>query len=240
MPRARLPRETRTCPVCGDPFETRADLPQLCCSRPCARKRDNKLRPKAKPRICPCGKEIEAPEYHESRYAHNRKYCSDDCRKTHGKKKQPNPENYITFDCLNCGKEVTRYKNYGKGHNKYCSNSCSRRHTKTKQHIVVDDAVVLDSGYEAFFWGLCQLVKLPIERYDRGKGVEWREGCWYAPDFYLPSLDLSVELKGLSDGVDTDRWEAFREQRGPVIVLYGDDLRDMTLGRTDLTSLLQP
>lgn len=233
MPRPALPREERTCPVCSGTFTVRVDLPQLCCSRTCARRRDNKLRPKAKPRICPCGKEIQAPDYHQSRYAHNRKYCSAECRKEYGKKKQADPKNHVTFNCLNCGIEVTRYKNYGKGHNKYCSNSCARRHTKTKQHIVVDDAIVLDSGYEALFWGLCMLLKVPVERYDRDKGVEWREGLWYAPDFWMPTLNFAVELKGVMDDEDPERWDAYREEYGSLMVLTEAKLRKMVGDRGD-------
>lgn len=172
--------------------------------------------------VCPCGKKTGSP---------NRKYCSPGCRMEYGKKKQANPENHRTFNCENCGKEVTRYKKLN--YHKYCSNACANKHTKTKKHIVVDDAVVLDSGYEAFFWGLCQLFKLPVERFDRKHGVEWREGCWYAPDFYLPTLDLAVELKGLEDASDKDRWALFEKEQGRLVILTGDDLRGMFLGKSD-------
>lgn len=178
---------------------------------------------------CPCGKLTGRP---------NRKYCSPEHRTLYGKKKRANPENYVTFECLNCEKEVTRYKNYGNGHNKYCSNECAQKHTKIKKHIVVDDAIVLDSGYEALFWGLCTTLKIPIERFDRQYGVAWREDCWYAPDFWLPTLGTAVELKGLEDAEDELKWAAYREQRGALKVFLHMDLVDMIPAKGDVIATI--
>ena len=138
------------------------------------------------------------------------------------------PEKQVTFTCQNCGHEVTRPRSWGKGYFKYCSNTCAQRHTKTKQHIVVDDAVVLDSSWEALFWGVCAFVKLPIERYNRVHGVERPGGGWYAPDFWLPSLGLAVEVKGVEDDDDTDKWDAWREQYGPLVVLSRTHLAQLS------------
>lgn len=195
------------------------------CSRPCARQVGNAQRAERKREeweasersLCPCGNGRIPYEVR-----HSTKYCSTECRTLHGKKKQRDPEKWITFVCLNksCGKTVTRYKSHGNYH-KYCSNECARRHTRTKQHIVVDDAVVLDSPWEALFWGLCAFRKLPIERFDRERGVEWRSDCWYAPDFWLPSLELAVEVKGSPDGDDPTRWQKFS---GSLTVLGREEL----------------
>lgn len=92
---------------------------------------------------------------------------------------------------------------------------------------MVDDAIVLDSSYECLFWGLCMLHKIPVERYDRtAHAVEWKPGQWYAPDFLvLANGDhLAVELKGVEDEHDAERWAAFREHL-PLTVLDGETLR---------------
>lgn len=175
--------------------------------------------------VCPCGKKTGSP---------NRKYCSPECRMEHGQKRQADPSNQTTFNCLNCDTEMTRYKGYGKGHNKYCSNACAQKHTKIKKHYGVEGLeIVFDSSYEVFFWSLCQLLKVPVERYDREKGVEWREGAWYAPDFYLPSYGTSVELKGVEDDDDVARWEKFEEKVGRLTRLTGQDLRTLIALGTD-------
>jgi len=103
---------------------------------------------------------------------------------------------------------------------------------------VVDDAIVLDSGYEALFWGLCTTLKIPIERFDRQYGVAWREDCWYAPDFWLPTLGTAVELKGLEDAEDELKWAAYREQRGALKVFLHMDLVDMISAKGDVIATI--
>jgi len=167
------------------------------------------------PDTCPCGKKTGVP---------GQKFCSHDHRMEYGRTRQANPDNYVTFNCLGCGEEITRYKKYGKGYNKYCSNECAAKHTRTKQHIVVDDAVVLDSGYEALFWGLCSLWKLPVERADRSLAVRVGEDGWYCPDFWLPTLGLYVETKGFEDDDDRARYAAWQDAGYRLRVLDRDDL----------------
>lgn len=235
-------RETRVCarPECAENFEVRPKASQQYCSMSCAKKvfaqqKSAKARQEweASPQsTCACGQMIP----YENR--HIWRYCSDACRQQYGAKRQPNPANYVTFECLNCEKEVTRYKNYGNGHNKYCSNECAQKHTKIKKHIVVDDAIVLDSGYEALFWGLCVLHKIPIERYDRSRAVKWKSGQWYAPDFWLPTLGTAVEIKGFQDDEDELRWTAYRQQRGALKVFLHMDLVDMISAKSDVIATI--
>lgn len=173
--------------------------------------------------VCPCGKKTGSP---------NRKYCSPECRKAHGKKKQVDPSKWTTFTCQNCGEKVETRKSLNS--HKYCSNSCANKHTKVKKHYGVEGLeIVFDSSYEAFFWSLCMLLKVPVERYDREKGVEWREGAWYAPDFWLPTLNVAVELKGVEDDDDGARWEEFTEKVGRLTILFERDLRTLISLGTD-------
>jgi hypothetical protein len=125
------------------------------------------------------------------------------------------------------------------GYHRYCSNVCAQRHTRTKQHIVVDDAIVLDSTWEALFWGLCGLLKVPVERFDREHGVAWGNDKWYAPDFWLPSIQAAVEIKGIEDDDDPEKWNVYRHEHGSLTVVDVDSLgRLRALSRAELLSSL--
>lgn len=172
--------------------------------------------------MCPCGVQIHLAEGKKYVSA-AKKYCSEPCREEYGQKRQPDPSKYHTFNCQNCGKEVTRRKSFNHGSAKYCSNPCAQRHTKKKYHIVLrDDDVLLDSSWEAFFWGACRTAKIPIERFDRQYGVQWGTDGWYAPDFWLPSYRLAVETKGLRDPDDRLKWVRYRAIKGGLWVIEKD------------------
>lgn len=166
--------------------------------------------------VCKCGASIPYE------YRHTRQFCSDSCRRDNQIKRQPDPANYVTFDCQTCGTPTTRYKNYGNGALKFCSNLCAYKHTKTVKHYVVRDMdMVLDNGWEAFFAGVCRVDKIPVIRHDRSVGVAWSEceGGWYAPDFDLPTFGVTVEVKGQEDEDDPAKWEAYRAAHGALVVL---------------------
>jgi hypothetical protein len=215
---------TKPCRYCTNDFESYEYRNQVFCSRDCTNdwQRENADRVHT---FCPCGAEVTDNPWQN-------KYCSAECRKLYGKKRQPDPANHVTFVCQNekCpreGEPVTRPKGYGNGHLKFCSNDCARTHTRTRKFYAVDGFdIVFESSWEVLFWGLCTYLKVPVERYDRENGVAWREGCWYAPDFWLPFLGLAVEVKGLEDEDDPARWTAFREQRGQQLVVIDRKLFD--------------
>ena len=160
------------------------------------------------PDRCPCGVLTGVPTV---------QFCSPEHRLEYGGRRQPDPDNYVTFTCLNCGKEVTKRKKLN--YHKYCSNECAAKHTRKKQHIVVEDAIVLDSGYEALFFGLCRFVKLPVERADRSQAVPVGADGWYCPDFYLPLTQLWIETKGFEDDDDRARYAAWRQHHGHLLAL---------------------
>ncbi len=158
---------------------------------------------------CPCGKKTGHP---------GRKHCSEEHKLLYGVKRQADPANQVTLTCQNCQQEFTRPRsqvNYGK----YCSNECASKHTKTKQHIVVEDSVVLDSKWEALFWGLCGFLKIPVERGDRSQAVAIGNG-WYCPDFFLPQREIWVEVKGFEDEDDRARYAAWRAA-GHLLAVVG-------------------
>lgn len=236
-------KQPRLCgnPICSLGMFQPKTAEQVFCSRSCrnvVRAKEEKDEARAAwdehPDLCPCGKAISFEQ------RHTRRYCSEECRKKFTPKKQVDPTKSITFNCQNCGKEVTRNRKYGNGANKYCSNPCAQKHTKIKRHIVVEDAVVLDSGWEALVWGLFTFLKIPIERYDRAKGIEWAPGHYYAPDFLLPTLAIAIEVKGLEDDEDDSKWDAWKRVRGERLQVLSHDNLDhcRQLSREDLLKYL--
>ena len=212
-------RVQRSCanPGCEATFEVLDNSPQRFCSRSCARTIGNSERwsTTRKETTCPCGEVFYSP--------YPKKYCSDECRAEYGQKRQPDPANYVTFTCQTCGKEVNRRRK--QGYQKFCSNECAAKHTKTKKHYMARDTdVVLDSGWEMLFYGLCMFKKVPCDRVDRSQAIEYTPGHWYAPDFYLPSLGVYVEVKGLEDEDDPVKWASW-----PSLVILDRDRLDVLL-----------
>lgn len=225
-PKRILKTIERSCenPSCGRSFATKVrpdgttavGHPDRYCSVACSRLSDNRDRSLAKQSewlqseksLCPCGGRIA----YEDRNI--RKYCSEACTKRFRKKRQRDPERYVTFNCERCGVEVTRYKKYGNGALRFCSNECSAR-SNTQRRIGVDD-VVLDSGWEALLWGLCSFRKVPIVRFDREGVIPHGDG-FYGPDFIVAGIP--VEVKGLEDDDDRGRYDAWRAAGHRLVVL---------------------
>jgi len=161
-----------------------------------------------------CSNRLTSPE---------RKYCSNQCRARTVARRPRDPARYVTFNCETCGKEVIRSKSLKTF--RFCSNLCAAR-SNTAVHHVIDreTSTVLDSGWEALFWGLCKLLKVPVERMDRSCAVT--DGTiTYAPDFVVG--DLAVEIKGLVDDDDPKRWALWHRQRGPLAVVTGPILESL-------------
>jgi len=190
---------------------------------------------------CPCGRKTGHP---------GRAYCSPGHRKEYGIKRQADPANQVTFTCQRpaCGKEFTLPRSYASA-GKYCSNECSAKHNRTKQHIVIEDAMVLDSPYEALLYGLLRLWKITVERADRNQAISFTKDvgdlapgdevvgydlldslgtpratgditCWYCPDFWLPDLGTWIEVKGFEDDDDRTRYDEWRKA-GRVLAVLG-------------------
>lgn len=201
-----------TCRQCGSAFDTsRKDA--VFCSRDCTNQwqRENKTR--LPDRECVgCG-----ASFHPNNV--NQIYCTHPCARRHQRVRQKDPANHITFTCQNpnCGKEVTRPRS-APGH-KFCSNECAAKITKAVHHVIdMETSTVLDSGWEALFWGLCKFLKVPIERVDRALAIEWAPGQYYAPDFIMGGT--YVEIKGLEDDEDQEKWHAWNSYgHGRLLIL---------------------
>lgn len=226
--RERGERVLKPCKQCGKEMDLQPSQAKFreFCSRDCTNEWQRTGREAQKVTLtCPCGKEFRVDPSSVSRPAEsqNRKFCSKTCANQYQVKRQPDPANYVTFDCGTCGKSVTRPRDYGSSISgkQFCSNACAAKHTKVVKHYVVRETdMVLDSTWEMLFAGLCGFLKIPIERYDRKRGVEWTAtGLWYAPDFWMPTLGLAVEVKGLEDDDDPEKWRTYRRERGALAVL---------------------
>ena len=157
--------------------------------------------------LCPCGKPTE----------YTAKFCSLECKRKYGSPRQRVKPDKVAI-CLTCGNEFSKPWHYP-SQMKYCSNPCAQKHTKAIRHIVVKESdVVLDSTWEALFWGLCGFNKIEVERFDRQNAIEWKSNQWYAPDFWLPEYDLAVEIKGMVDDDDHEKWAATNEVMSLVIL----------------------
>jgi len=154
---------------------------------------------------CPCGQLTGSK---------SRRYCSPECRERHGGKRQPDPTNHVTFTCETCGGETTKRKSIGNA-NRFCSNTCAHKHTKTVRNYISRDLdVVLESGWEVAFAGFCYLLKVQAERVDRDLIVYMSHNREYAPDFWLPSIETYVEVKGQVGADAEERWATWRAERG--------------------------
>lgn len=217
--RPRQERETRECErdECQESFEVLPSSTRRFCSRSCgnkstagARAESNRSLGRYTPPVCPCGKTVEPPPGLRYVYEGSKKYCSPECRAKYGKKRQRDPSKWVIRTCETCGEDF-EFRVNSKNQGRFCSNACAAKHTKVVRHYVVREAdMVLDSTWEMLFAGLCGFGKVPCERADRSQAIEWDAGHWYCPDFYLPTLDTYVEVKGLEDDEDAERWDAWR------------------------------
>lgn len=204
-----------------------------------SRKVDGVVPRQHKPRTTPPKKSIKtscaAPDCTRTTGSPNRKYCSDAHRMLHALKRQGDPANTVETPCRGCGDMIKHPRSQAR---KYCS-KCANHHTRTRRNIVIrDDDTVLDSRWEAAVVGLCAMVKLSCDRFDREQGVEWNGlGSWYAPDFTLPTVGVALEVKGQQDSDDHLRWAAYREQRGLLAVIGEDELDALRLAASSSTML---
>lgn len=175
--------------------------------------RQANAQPPAK-RICAyteCGTEFELPA---GRRTSRQIYCSRTC----GGLARRDPDRRRTFACDVCGAKVERFASVN-ARGRYCSRTCYFKRNNTVDKFQDWQGNILDSSWEALFLGLCGLLKVPVERYDREQGIAWNHSGWYAPDFWMPTLNLAVEIKGNEDSDDRTRWDAFAEQRGKLAVI---------------------
>lgn len=215
-----------TCDQCGKNFSIQQSQKRRFCSRDCT---NTWQRAQVKARVCDgCGEPLEIEDGATTMYTY-RKYCSKACRMKYGAKRQKDETKWVTFNCQTCGEETTKRLSSG-NQNKFCSNTCAMKHTKTVRHYVCRESdMVLDSTWEMLFAGICGFDRIHCERYDRARAVEWKPGQWYAPDFWLPKMSTAVEIKGLEDDEDPERWDLWRLTTQQRLLILDRDALDQLL-----------
>ena len=78
---------------------------------------------------------------------------------------------------------------------------------RTKQIIV--DGIKLQGQWEVDFYIWARDSGLEPRRPTDAFKYEWNGERWYHPDFYLPSLDMYVEVKGYETDRDRAKWLTF-------------------------------
>lgn len=254
MTKTPLPRLTKTCQHCSKSFETAGDArsaQRRFCDRNCSNAATAKIRSDSlrngekgyKPILCPCGKTVYGANDRE--YNYTKKYCDEICRRKYMiNGNQRDKSKWTTYICLNCEESFERRVNT-RNAKKYCSNKCAQKHTKVKKHYGVEGLeIVFDSTWEAAFWGIASIAKLPIERFDRQYAVEWKPGQFYAPDFWMPSVQwvtnrigAAIEIKGHEEEDDQIKWAVFRATGVDLIII--DQYRMEHLSAHNLTDTLR-
>lgn len=110
----------------------------------------------------------------------------------------------------------------------YHSRECWARFAPSAKRVIVEGNQ-FDSPWEGFFYGLCRLAHVSVQRHDRSDVVEWAPGRRYAPDFDMTwrGQRLCIEVKGRERDHDPAKWKAWREQRSLLLVLKEDELQEM-------------
>lgn len=79
---------------------------------------------------------------------------------------------------------------------------------RTKQIIV--DGIKLQGNWEVEFYKWCKQCKIQIERPIDGFPYKWNNSIrTYFPDFFLPELNIYVEVKGYETERDICKWRDF-------------------------------
>lgn len=90
---------------------------------------------------------------------------------------------------------------------KFPESYTSSNRGRTKQIIV--DGIKFQGKWELEFYNYCKNNNILIERVSEWFEYEWNGIRKYFPDFYLPELDLYVEVKGYETERDIAKWKAF-------------------------------
>jgi hypothetical protein len=99
------------------------------------------------------------------------------------------------------------------------------RRGRVKQ--VIMDGIKLQGKWEVEFYKWAKINGLNPQRCTRGFPYEWNGSRTYFPDFYLPNLDLYIEVKGYERERDLAKWSQFPEK---LIVLKKQEIEEIKKG----------
>ena len=97
---------------------------------------------------------------------------------------------------------------------------------RTKQIIV--DGIKLQGGWEVIFYNYATAQGLNPERPIESFPYEWNGTRRYFPDFYIPSLDIYVEVKGFETDRDHEKWSQFPKK---LCIIKKDEIAQIKAGK---------
>ena len=104
---------------------------------------------------------------------------------------------------------------------------------RTKQIIV--DGLKLQGRWEVDFYNWCKESNIKVERPQQGFVYQWNGARTYYPDFYLPDLELFIEVKGYEIDRDRAKWAAFPHK---LKIIKLAEIKAIRKNCFDLTSLV--
>jgi hypothetical protein len=96
---------------------------------------------------------------------------------------------------------------------------------RTKQ--IELDGIKFQGSWELIFYNYCKSKQISVERCTESFPYMWEGERSYYPDFYLPDLDLYIEIKGYETERDRKKWEHFPKS---LKVLKEKDISDIKKG----------
>lgn len=168
-----------------------------------------------------CGKEFGQFRNEKTGRYSRAKYCSKECAYAHRSETSGAKVEYV---CQNrsCGKT---FVGWAIRPQKYCSRQCYQRHVPTKVGL---NGIVFDSSWESLFYSTTQFLHVPCERFNREECVLLPDGNSYGPDFFLPTLGLYVEVKGVTRERDPMKWDEFSREK-PLVILGEEEMSKVRL-----------
>lgn len=94
---------------------------------------------------------------------------------------------------------------------------------RTKQ--IIYDNIKFQGSWELEFYKWCERNNVKCDRYSgTGFKYEWNGTRTYYPDFYLPTHNAYVEVKGYQTDRDTAKWEQFPEK---LVIIKKEDIKNI-------------
>lgn len=108
---------------------------------------------------------------------------------------------------------------------KFPESYSSSNRGRTKQIII--DGIKLQGKWELDFYLWAKAEGLNPERSSVGFKYTWNGDRTYFPDFYLPSLDVYVEVKGYETERDNAKWAQFPKK---LSVIKAKEIKEIRKG----------
>lgn len=96
---------------------------------------------------------------------------------------------------------------------------------RTKQIEI--DGVKLQGQWEVDFYKWAKAVGLAPTRPNESFAYEWNGQRWYHPDFFLPTLDIYIEVKGYETDRDKAKWLSFPKK---LVIIKAKEIAEIRAG----------